>query len=279
MKQDQSAANIGYGNSVFNAWSKVDCNNPEAIAAAVKAATNKDCSVAKEQAEAGIDIMTRTALRYSKSAPLSASFVDRAIAKLPIPISNPHLVSHKTPVATEVSMQSFLTKDYAIPTESDTSPTRLTTMSGSVPASGILGTMSPAFVKSTGTTIDGIAVSAPKYGYAVRVQWDSGDIGTELRMILNTSSAHIATLKPNSDDCYECWLFFPPTAGTPVEKDGQVTFTFNGTAQQVNFIVYDGGSAASALGGWTAEVVEIPLTEEKLQSIFPTWNGRRFIRG
>lgn len=258
---------------VANAAGMTDCSGLSyaGIYAVVSAAMGLNCGIPNNLAQPLFISAFKQGTPYNIKAPASDALIRPVMMPLPTPMSNQGAFNALVPAASVFSPLEVLGSGVALPLQRDTSEQVFATMSGASAGTGLLGVQTLSFSKSNGTYY-GISRTQPILGYLVKLMWTSDDASTILNIILNTGSIPLATVSARDQGCQEMLLFIPSAAGTPSTRNGQVAYGMVGTGVQLDFYVYDGGSAASSLGGWQAWVMPIVFTQELFGQLVPSWN-------
>lgn len=229
------------------------------IAAAVTAANNADCSLHQNDAVVVMEQAIRQAYPFGLRTPASDSiFMRKAFPRVQA-LTNPNSVTHRVQQSVELGPLDVLKNNVVLPDEADM-PNAFSALATPSAGTGILGSLVPAPYLN-GTVLQGRTPTIPIFGHLVRLQWAPGDLPTTVRIQdVVDDHAHIATVSPSGDECFETWLFVPAHRGAPVVRNRQLVFPWSGDSGITNglrFQIFSGGVAANSLGGWQAETMPL----------------------
>jgi len=261
--------NINFGSS------NQPCD-PSTIKAIVEGAVNNQCDVTYEDVKDSITPSLRKAMPYSKKKKMSQSIADFFVFPIIQAITNIGLFTEGALVGVQHSVLNWISADVAFPSENDITRPVLAAVTGASAGTGKVGHIITADAVDIASQ-DGYTYAAPILGYLLKINWTAADVSSELRFIDNAGSAVVHTLTPNDGDCKEAYAFLNTHGGTPTLNNGRVVFPYSG-GRQVNFNVYTGGAAATALGGWTIKQQPVYMTQELIEQITPACKGNHFSR-
>lgn len=245
--------------------------DPAQLYAIVSAAIGTNCGIPNTSAVPLFLRALQESTPFLKNGGVSAAVLQPISMNIPTMLTNPGSFNSTVPVAGAFNAIEALAHGVALPTVGDYQEQVLAALASPNAAAGLLGVQTLAFSKSNGT-LYGLARVQPIFGYMIKIVWTSNDATTSLAIVEHATGVVLGTIQAKDSGCQEAWMFIPAAAGSPSSRGGALTYGTTGTAIQLDFVVYDGGSAASSLGGWQGWAMPVILTNELFSVVVPMWN-------
>lgn len=215
---------------------------------------------------------------FSKTAPLSAEFVQDLEVNVPSLVMNGKTVSRSVNLALSIDAAKLGSAACAFVSDDENTVGDFTPeTTGATPANGIVAVVSnPVWIQEANSIWTN--TSRASFGKILRISWTPSDLSSHLSLVLSGSDVELVAITPSGDEVFETWIFVPAGIGTRIfDRRGSYLAAYDvASALTVSAIVKEGSSAAASLGGWKIQSAPIFLNDVTTGHVMPTWTNGQF---